>query len=128
MVGGFNSDCKTNLNKKILGRASFDYEELVIAMRDCKRTVNSRPLTYMSEDIDNDIPIIPEQFLYETPQLGVPDVHNVDKLKLSNRIKSEENKRSITSLLPFRASSIYYSSLIKCYKKKSLKVGEIVLF
>lgn len=114
--------------RKILGRASLDYEEFLTVLCDCERIVNSRPLTYVSEEIDNDLPLTPENFLHETPQSGVPDIDNVDKLKLSKRIKYLQRMKD---LLRARFRSEYLGQLrqetIRNYKSKPLQVGEIVL-
>ena len=39
------------LLKKTLGRASLTYEELETVLCDCEALINSRPLTYVSEDV-----------------------------------------------------------------------------
>ncbi|GBM95034.1 hypothetical protein AVEN_212351-1 [Araneus ventricosus] len=73
--------------RKILGRAALDYEELVTVLCDCERVINSRPLTYVSEDVDDVSPLTPEMFLREIPESGVADIDPVDKEKLSKRAK-----------------------------------------
>jgi hypothetical protein len=39
---------------KTLGKASLTYEELETVLCDCESVINSRPLTYVSEDIKDD--------------------------------------------------------------------------
>ncbi|GBM17032.1 hypothetical protein AVEN_133302-1 [Araneus ventricosus] len=73
--------------RKILGRAALDYEELVTLLCDCERVINSRPLTYVSEDVYDVPPLTPEMFLREIPESGVADIGTVDKQKLSKRAK-----------------------------------------
>ncbi|XP_035205586.1 uncharacterized protein LOC118180624 [Stegodyphus dumicola] len=83
--------------RKMLGRASLGYEELLTVLCDCERIVNSRPLTYVSDDIEDPLPLTPEKFLHETPQSGVPDIDNVDKEKLSRRAKYLQRMRELLS-------------------------------
>jgi len=51
------------LLRRILGRASFYYVELQTVMYDCEQIINSRPLTYLSEDTENLTPLTPSSFL-----------------------------------------------------------------
>lgn len=105
-----------------------NYKELQTVLCDVERIVNSRPLTYVSEDLDEDSCITPERFLHETPQSGVPDIDNVDKDKLSKRCKYLHRMRE-TLRLRFRSQ--YLGQLrqqsIKNYKSHPIKVDEIVL-
>ncbi|GFV56179.1 integrase catalytic domain-containing protein [Trichonephila clavipes] len=63
--------------RKILGRVVLDYEELITVL--CERVINSKPLTYVSEDVDDVSPLTPEMFLREIPESGVPDIDTVDR-------------------------------------------------
>lgn len=38
------------LLKRVLGRTAFNYEEMSSVLCDCESVINSRPLTYLSED------------------------------------------------------------------------------
>lgn len=114
--------------RKILGRAALDYEELVTVLCDCERVINSRPLTYVSEDVDDVSPLTPEMFLREIPESGVADIDTVDKEKLSKRAKYLQK---IREQLRARFRIEYLGQLrqqsIKNYENKPIKVGEIVL-
>ncbi|GBN78323.1 hypothetical protein AVEN_65408-1 [Araneus ventricosus] len=79
--------------RKILGRAALVYEELVTVLCDCERVINSRPLTYVSEDVDDVSPLTPEMFLREIPESGVADIDTVDKEKLSRHGTGLEQKK-----------------------------------
>ncbi|GFT92676.1 integrase catalytic domain-containing protein [Trichonephila clavipes] len=72
--------------RKILRRAALDYEELITVLCDCEKVINSRPLTYLSEEVDVS-PLTPEMFLREIPESRVADIDSVDTEKLSNRAK-----------------------------------------
>ncbi|GFW61518.1 integrase catalytic domain-containing protein [Trichonephila clavipes] len=73
--------------RKTLGRAALDYELLITVLCDCERVINSKLLThtYVSEDVDDVVPLTPEMFLREIPESGVPDIDIVDREKLSKR-------------------------------------------
>ncbi|GFU79074.1 integrase catalytic domain-containing protein [Trichonephila clavipes] len=73
--------------RKILRRAALDYEELITVLCDCERVINSRPLTYVSEEVDDVSPLTPEMFLREIPESRVADIDSVDTEKLSKRAK-----------------------------------------
>ncbi|GFT22778.1 integrase catalytic domain-containing protein [Trichonephila clavipes] len=78
---------KKAILRKILGRAALDYEELITVLCDCERGINSRPLTYVSENVDDVSPLTPKMFLQEIPESGVPDIDTVDREKLSKIAK-----------------------------------------
>ena len=47
----------------ILGNADINGEELITAFAGAEDLINSRPLTYQSSDIKDDIPLTPNHFL-----------------------------------------------------------------
>ncbi|GFV22603.1 integrase catalytic domain-containing protein [Trichonephila clavipes] len=55
------------LLRRTLGKAIFKYEELLTILCECEKVVNSRPLTYLSEDMQDLTPITPARFLFEIP-------------------------------------------------------------
>ncbi|GBM98590.1 hypothetical protein AVEN_215100-1 [Araneus ventricosus] len=114
--------------RKILGRAALDYEELVTVLCDCERVINSRPLTYVSEDVEDVSPLTPEMFLREIPQSGVADIDTVNKEKLGKRAKYLQK---IREQLRARFRIEYLGQLrqqsIKNYENKPIKVGGIAL-
>ncbi|XP_033212371.1 uncharacterized protein LOC117169969 [Belonocnema kinseyi] len=59
--------------RKILGKASLSYESLTTALCDVEAIINSRPLTYVSEDEEDLKPLTPAMFLQEIQEIGVPD-------------------------------------------------------
>ncbi|XP_035206802.1 uncharacterized protein LOC118181717 [Stegodyphus dumicola] len=109
------------------GRTSLGYEKLLTFLCDCERIVNSRQLTYVSDDIEDPLPLTPKKFLLETPQSCVPDIDNVDKEKLSRRAKFLQRMRE---LLRVRFLSECLGQLrqqpTRNYKNKPLSLGEIV--
>ncbi|GIY74460.1 endonuclease [Caerostris darwini] len=63
---------------RILGRSSVNFEELLTILCDVEASINSRPLTYISDDSDELIPLTPSLFLQDIKQVGVPDLDSVD--------------------------------------------------
>ena len=76
------------LLRKTLGKASLTYEELVSVMCDCESVINSRPLTYVSEDATDLAPIIPNMFLLDLKGSGLPDCDAVDSGSLNRRVRN----------------------------------------
>ena len=52
----------------ILGNADVNDEELLTAFTGAKSLINSRPLTYQSTNLEDDIPLTPNHFLQD--QIG----------------------------------------------------------
>ncbi|GFV30690.1 integrase catalytic domain-containing protein [Trichonephila clavipes] len=114
--------------RKILGRAALDYEELITVLCDCERVINSRPLTYVSEDVDDVSPLTPEMFLRETPESGVPDIDTVDREKLNKKAKYLlKMRQQLRSKFRIEYLGQLRQQSIKNYKDKPLGVGEIVM-
>ncbi|GFU30813.1 integrase catalytic domain-containing protein [Trichonephila clavipes] len=62
------------LLRRTLGKAIFTYEELLTILCECEKFVNSRPLTYLSEDTQDLTPITPVRFLFEIPTADIKDL------------------------------------------------------
>ncbi|XP_035216750.1 uncharacterized protein LOC118190181, partial [Stegodyphus dumicola] len=67
------------LLRRVLGQSRLNYEELMSGLCDCEATVNARPLTYVSEDLDDLMLLTPSLVLGEIPVFGVPDLDHLDK-------------------------------------------------
>lgn len=114
--------------RKVLGRTSLNYEELNTIMCDCEQVINSRPITYVSEDNKDPSPLTPMMFLQELPTSGVPDIDNIDARELSKRAKYRQRIRDD---LRKRFRIEYLGQLryraAKDNKIKQLSVGDVVL-
>lgn len=66
-------DILKSLLRKILGKASLSYESLYTVLCDTEAIINSRPLTYISEDPNYLKPLSPSMFVQEIRECGVSD-------------------------------------------------------
>jgi len=116
------------LLRRVLGLSSLDYEELVSVLCDCEATINSRPLTSISEDSDELIPLTPAMFMGEIVEGGVPDLDHLDRVNLNKRLRYLQRLRDT---LKERFRIEYLSHLLqrpsKVQKGQNIKVGDIVL-
>ncbi|GFW48438.1 integrase catalytic domain-containing protein [Trichonephila clavipes] len=76
-----------DLLKRTLGNAVLTYEELLTVLCDCESIVNSRPLTYVSEDSDDLIPLTPTMFMMSNASLDVTDLDLSDFARFQKRVK-----------------------------------------
>ncbi|GBL63633.1 hypothetical protein AVEN_124829-1, partial [Araneus ventricosus] len=111
---------------RVLGRSSLNYEELLTVSCDLETTINSRPLTYLSDEMEELMPLTPSLFLQDLKQTGVPDLDIVDSNKLNIRLKHCD---SIRKELRSRFRKEYLSQLVQkaSVKGQSLKTGDVVL-
>ncbi|GFX89294.1 integrase catalytic domain-containing protein [Trichonephila clavipes] len=79
--------------RKMLGRASLYYEELNTVLCECEHVINSRPLTYISEDVNDLSPLTPAMLLQEIETSDVTDIDCLDH--------QEINKRGLDMFKPF---------------------------
>ncbi|GBO26983.1 hypothetical protein AVEN_148065-1 [Araneus ventricosus] len=88
-----------DLLRKTLGKAIFTYEELLTILCECEKVVNSRTLTYLSEDMQDLTPITPAIFLFdiltaEVKDLDVRDANHFRKrLRFRAKVIEELRKR-----------------------------------
>ncbi|GFW74593.1 integrase catalytic domain-containing protein [Trichonephila clavipes] len=116
-----------NVLRKVLGKASLNEEELNTLLCDAESIINSRPITYLSEDPKDLVALTPAMFLQEIREIGVPDFDMIDSKKLERRfiyrVKIRKDLRN-----RFRNE---YLGLLKDYskvrKEASVKDGDIVL-
>ncbi|XP_022911038.2 uncharacterized protein [Onthophagus taurus] len=75
------------LLKKVLGKAKLTQDELYTVLCDCESVVNSRPLTFLSEQTEDLITLSPVVFLRDLRESGVPDLDTVDRNALNRRYR-----------------------------------------
>lgn len=117
------------LLRRNLGSSSLNYEELVTLLCDCEYTINSRPLTYLSDDFDSLQPLTPSMFLQPIIKGSVSDLDKIDSSCLNKRIRYLQRVRES---LRSRFRKEYLSMLVQKTKCKTqqpteIRVGDVVL-
>ncbi|XP_011884110.1 PREDICTED: uncharacterized protein LOC105571256 [Vollenhovia emeryi] len=116
------------LLRKMLGKASLPYEDLNTILCDAEAIINTRPLTYLSEDPEDLRPLSPSMFLQENREYGVPDCDMLYRTKLEGKFK---HRQKILEDLRKRFRVEYLGQLsLKNGKKgerRKIKIGDIVL-
>ncbi|XP_072384598.1 uncharacterized protein [Diabrotica undecimpunctata] len=81
------------LLRKILGRTSLDYETLLTLLCECEAIINSRPLTYLSEDPQELVALTPAMFLRDQVDCGLPDYDAIDNASLCRKVRRAQTLR-----------------------------------
>ncbi|XP_055928608.1 uncharacterized protein LOC129959745 [Argiope bruennichi] len=116
-----------DLFKRVLGKASLKYEELNPLLCECESIINSRPITYVSDDNELEH-LTPSMFMRDLMEWGVPDLDNLESTSLQKihmyRLKLREDLRK-----RFRLEYLGHlrQNTNKIRKADGNKVGEIVL-
>lgn len=116
-----------DLMKRILGRGRLNFEELSTCISHVEALMNSRPLTYVSEDSEDLIPLTPSHFLKDITEIRMPEImlNSGDGLR-----KRFEYVQELKQQLRSRFRKEYLGTLIQRAKNedvRGVKVGEIVL-
>ncbi|KAJ8909412.1 hypothetical protein NQ315_017031 [Exocentrus adspersus] len=116
------------LLRKVLGRASLNYEELLTVLCDCEAVINARPLTHVSDDPKDLIAITPAMFLADQTEYGLPDCDSVERASLCRKLRYKQKLRDD---LRRRFRSEYLGQL-KSFsesgsRRTEIKLGDIVL-
>ncbi|GFY11773.1 putative RNA-directed DNA polymerase from transposon X-element [Trichonephila clavipes] len=116
------------LLRMTLGNAILTTEELQTVLCDCESVINSRPLTYLSENSEDLVPLSPAMFLVENRNLDVPDIDYRDTVNLRKRVRY---RQKLLNDLRHRFRKEYLGLLIQNKNKKGplseVRLGEIVL-
>ncbi|GBM00954.1 hypothetical protein AVEN_6294-1, partial [Araneus ventricosus] len=115
-----------NLLVRVLGQASVNYEELLTILCDIESVVNCRPLTYISNDSEDLLPLTPSMFLQDIKESGVADLDLLDRSKL---LKRQRFLQELREQFRCRFRKEYLAQLVQRHGQKDceLKVGDIVL-
>uniref|UniRef100_A0A8D8ZD83 DUF5641 domain-containing protein n=1 Tax=Cacopsylla melanoneura TaxID=428564 RepID=A0A8D8ZD83_9HEMI len=116
-----------SLLRRVLGRSSVNYEELLTLISECEAIVNERPLTYLP-DGDHELAVItPAMFLHELDEVRFPEYNFIGPTDFSGRLKY---RNELKKQLRERFRSEYLGQLKLCSRKRkehNLKQGDIVL-
>ncbi|GFU77765.1 integrase catalytic domain-containing protein [Trichonephila clavipes] len=98
------------LLRRSLGKSILSYEELSTVICDCEFLINSRPLTYISENPQELIPLTPAMFLIENRCSDTTDIDELNSRDLRKRMKY---RIKLLSDLRQRFRKEYLSELIQ---------------
>ncbi|GFV61972.1 integrase catalytic domain-containing protein [Trichonephila clavipes] len=117
--------------RKVLGRTSLDYQEIETVLCDCESLLNSRPLTYVSDDPNDLCSLTPDLFLKEIRNSSTTDLDRIkfpDKTELNKRLAY---RRRLVNDLRVRFRNEYLSQLLQKMRIRTQKyipeIGDIVL-
>lgn len=74
------------LLRKVFKRSSLTYEEMCTTLCDCEAIINSRPITYHSDDINEPRPLSPAMFLMEAKGTEVPDLDCIETIDFKKKV------------------------------------------
>lgn len=97
------------LIRRILGQTVLDYEELMTMLYDCEQVINSRPLTYLTEDSEDLMALTPMMFLNDLRSQGVADLDIIEAEGFRKRFKY---RQQIREDLRSRFRSEYLANLV----------------
>ncbi|GFX28542.1 integrase catalytic domain-containing protein [Trichonephila clavipes] len=115
------------LLKRTLGRSVLKYDELYTVLCDCESIINCRPLTYVSENPEELIPLTPSMFLISNKNSNIEDIEELNSNSLNKRIKY---RSKLLKDLRQRFTNEYLSQLIQKHNEKESRdpqIGEVVL-
>ncbi|GBM79281.1 hypothetical protein AVEN_134073-1 [Araneus ventricosus] len=78
LVGGFWErlvGVMKQILRRVLGNTFLSYKEMDTVLCDTESVINSRPLSHVSEEDSELIPLSPNSSLKNFQQIGVPDLH-----------------------------------------------------
>lgn len=119
-----------DLLKRNLGRASLNYEKMSTFLCDCENTINKRPLTYLSEDPNELLPLTPAHFLHDiqNPACDTIDLDITEGNHFRKRICYMQNIRNCFRM---RFQREYLSELVRSpenlKRRGAIQIGDIVL-
>ncbi|XP_054712892.1 uncharacterized protein LOC129222408 [Uloborus diversus] len=114
--------------RKVLGQTSLDYEEMLTVLCDCESIINSRPLTYVSDDVQDLTPITPSMFLQEIREIGVPDLDVLDHQKLNKRhAYTQKIRKDLRSRFRVEYLGQLRQPVTNRNNSPVLKVGDLVI-
>lgn len=83
------------LLRKVLGNSYVTREEMETILCYCEAVMNTRPLTYASENPTDLTPLTPSLFLQDVEEVGVPDLDLVEATDLNQRLMYRQQLKQI---------------------------------
>lgn len=114
--------------KKSLGRALLTYQEMQTMLCEAESCVNSRPITYVSDDASELTPLTPAHFIQTIP---CADVSDLDLIDSEHPVKRFRYLQKVREGLAARFRDEYLAELVKSpqilEKRRDLQPGDVVL-
>lgn len=107
------------LLRRTLKRSCLNYEEMLTVLVDSEAIINSRPITFMSENDEHIVPLTPAMFLQEIKEIGVLDLDHIESKRLEKRFAYRQR---IKDDLRRRFRSEYLGALIQKDHKTKMSV------
>ncbi|GFV63341.1 bel12-ag transposon polyprotein [Trichonephila clavipes] len=102
--------------KKNLGRSCLSYQELQTLVCECESVMNSRPLTYISEEQELKT-LTPSMFLQDIPLNDVPDLDQIQKTNIVLRWRYIQKVRENLKQR-FKREYLWVSFVLQLSKEK----------
>lgn len=126
-----------NCLKKVLGKASLNFEEMTTILTEVEAVLNSRPLSYIHNDADEPQPLTPSHFLVGKRLTSLPPKTMVSESNSSNLTKEHavhrwKYRQRLLTTFWNRWRKDYLMDLKSAHKSDSIKVtmlkeGNVVL-
>lgn len=113
--------------RKVLRKSCLTYEQMYTVLVDCERTINARPLTYVSDSPDDLKPLTPAMFLNDSRESECPDIDILRKVNFNSVMR---RKQEMMEHLRDRFGREYLSQMIfknNAKESRAIKVGDIVM-
>ncbi|XP_059047188.1 uncharacterized protein LOC131842631 [Achroia grisella] len=117
------------LLRRMLGKAALHYTELLTILTECEAILNNRPLTYITENTENLMPLTPSMFI-NCLSYDVSDLDEVNTESLNNRLKyiqKLKNDFKVRFRNEYLAILAQKTQNNRIQKGLHVKVGDIVL-
>ncbi|GFX30837.1 integrase catalytic domain-containing protein [Trichonephila clavipes] len=88
---------------------------------------NSRPLTYVTDDVEDLKPLTAAMFLQDVKEVGVPELDQIDENKLNKRLVYRNRIRKDLRKL-FRVEYLGQLRVTRNIKEENTKVKEILFW
>lgn len=116
-----------DLLKRVLKNRKLSLDQLHTTLCQIEGVINDRPLTYVTEDQDDLIPLTPSMFLREIQEVDCPEVEALDAFQIRANRKA---KTSLREEFRVRFRNEYLSQLVQRGKGEKVHqfiVGDVVL-
>ena len=116
-----------DLLKRMLGNGRLNYVQLETCVIEAEAIVNSRPLTFITEDQEDLIPLTPAMFIQDLEERSFPELENLDAEELRTKFRKIAQLRKD---LRQRFRTEYLGLLLQRKKNERMdqfKPGDVVL-